>query len=154
MLIEQVFRTVCTPLVQKAFGFGSTKTRPIDFGLFRRLLSFGALLKSLEVDHIPHACPRHATEGESATFAPRRKSSHRASELFRAEWNPAGVKKMLSMNNLARIPVAKPVSTFAERAPAGSVVIRKFPVTALIASKNIFRLAKTNYFVLYRVPAQ
>jgi hypothetical protein len=120
MLIEQVFRTVRAPLVQNAFGFGSAKTRPIDFGLFRRLLSFGALLKSLEVDHIPHVCPRHATEGESA----------------------------------ARIPVAKPVSTFAERAPAGSVVIRKFPVTALIASKNIFRFAKTNYFVVYRVPAQ
>jgi hypothetical protein len=57
MLFQQVVRALGAPFVQNAFGFGSAEPRAVGVGLFRRLLSFSALLKSLQVDHVPHVCP-------------------------------------------------------------------------------------------------
>jgi hypothetical protein len=82
MLIQQVVRALRAPFVQNAFGFGSAKPRPVGFGLFRRLISFSALSKSLQVDHVPHACPviqqmeamRHLHEGVSGRAGPARSS--------------------------------------------------------------------------------
>jgi hypothetical protein len=81
MLIQQVVRALRAPFVQNAFGFGSAKPRPVGFGLFRRLISFSALSKSLQVDHVPHACPviqqmeamRHL-QGVSGRAGPARSS--------------------------------------------------------------------------------
>jgi hypothetical protein len=66
MLIQQIVRAVSAPLVENTFGFGSAKPRPVGLGLFGRLLSLAALLKSFQVDHIPHARLHHATNGEDA----------------------------------------------------------------------------------------
>src|ERR1700738_2520318 len=114
MLIQQVVRALGAPFVENVFGFGSAEPRPVGVGLFRRLLSFTALLKSLQVDNIPHACLHHPTNGGRATCSRRRKWSRLAS----------------------------------------SVVIQKSPSLPLIASKNMFRSAKTKYFVLYPAPAR
>jgi len=82
MLIQQVVRALRAPFVQNAFGFGSAKPRPVGFGLFRRLISFSALSKSLQVDHVPHACPLHPTNGSHATPSRRRKWSRWAGSVF------------------------------------------------------------------------
>src|SRR5437899_12993183 len=81
MLIQQVVRALRAPFVQNAFGFGSAKPCPFGFGLFRRLISFSALSKSLQVDHVPHACPRPPTNGGHATFSRRRKCSRWAGSV-------------------------------------------------------------------------
>jgi len=121
MLIQQVAGALGVQLVQNAFGFGSAKPRPVGFGLFFRLMSFGALLETFQVDHIPHACPHHATIEGHATFSPRRSLSRWASEHFPVEWSPVGRKNMLSIGNVAA--GAKPASAFAKDALVGSVVI-------------------------------
>src|ERR1700736_7005474 len=81
MLIQQVVRALGAPFVQNAFGFVSAKPRPVGFGLFRRLFSLSALLKSLQVDHIPHACLPHPTNGGHATCSRRRKWSRLAGSV-------------------------------------------------------------------------
>lgn len=57
MLIEQIAGTVGAQLIERPFGFGSAKPRPVGVGLFRRLFTLAPLLKSLEVDHVPHLGP-------------------------------------------------------------------------------------------------
>jgi hypothetical protein len=74
MLIEQVFGALGTLFVQNAFGFGAAKTRPVGVGLFRRLFSLGAFLKSLQVDNIPHALPHYSTNKGRAAFSWRREA--------------------------------------------------------------------------------
>jgi hypothetical protein len=65
MLIQQVAGAVGALLVQNAFGFGSAKSRPIGLGLLFRLLSFGAFLETLQIDHIPHASLHHPTSRDA-----------------------------------------------------------------------------------------
>jgi hypothetical protein len=54
MLIEQVVGTVCTLLVEAAFGLGSAELDTIYLGLLCRLFLYGALLEALQVDQVPH----------------------------------------------------------------------------------------------------
>src|SRR6266404_9663934 len=77
MLIQQLVRALGAPFLQNAFGFGSAKPGPVGFGLFGRLFPLGALLESLQVDHVPHACLHHPANGE-AKFLRRRKWSRLA----------------------------------------------------------------------------
>src|SRR6266851_8674730 len=81
MLIQQLACTLGAPFVQNAFGFGAAKPGPVGVGLFRRLFSLGALLKSLQVDHIPHACLHHPTNGGSATCSRSRRWSRLADSV-------------------------------------------------------------------------
>jgi hypothetical protein len=114
MLIQQVVSAFRAPFVDNAFVLGSAKPRPVGFGLFRRLFSLSALLKSLQVDQFPHARPRHPTIGA------------RAGILVGRNWSRL----------------------------AGSMVIGNPRYRYLIASKNMFRSAKTKHFVLYHAAAQ
>jgi hypothetical protein len=72
MLIQQIIGAVGALFVQDAFGFGTAESRPIGLRLLFRLMPFGALLESFQVDYIPHACPHHATLRRHATFFRRR----------------------------------------------------------------------------------
>src|SRR5260370_36993247 len=81
MLIEQLACALGAPLLQNAFGFGSAKPGPVGFGLFRRLISLSALLKSLQVDHVPHACLHHPANGGQAKFSRRRRRSRLAGSV-------------------------------------------------------------------------
>src|SRR5260370_27468200 len=77
MLTQHLVRALGAPFLQNAFGFGSAKPGPVGFGLFGRLFPLGALLESLQVDHVPHACLHHPANGE-AKFLRRRKWSRLA----------------------------------------------------------------------------
>jgi hypothetical protein len=68
MLVQQLAGAMGTLLVVDALGFGAAESRPIGFGLLRRMKPFGTLPKSLQIDDVPHACPRHAN-WSCATFS-------------------------------------------------------------------------------------
>src|SRR5216683_5123369 len=72
MLIQQLACALGALFLQNAFGFGSAKPGPVGFGLFRRLFSLSALFKSLQVDHLPHACLHHPANGGRAKFSRKR----------------------------------------------------------------------------------
>src|SRR5882757_6398852 len=59
MLVEPAAGFVGALFVERALGFGATKSRTIGFGLLRRLPALIALLESLQVDDVAHDCPRH-----------------------------------------------------------------------------------------------
>jgi hypothetical protein len=75
MLIEHVVGSVGARLVKLAFGFGAAETRPVGFGLLRRLMPLGPLLEPLQIDDVRHASPRHATRWGRAAFSLMREGS-------------------------------------------------------------------------------
>ena len=68
MLIEQIFGTAGTQLIECPFGLGSAKPRPIGVGLFCRLFTPAPLLESLEVDHVPHLGPLYGRRDIRGVF--------------------------------------------------------------------------------------
>jgi hypothetical protein len=75
MLIQHVAGAVGARLVPFAFGFGAAETRPVGFGLLRRLMPFDPLLKSLQIDDVRHAGPHQATRCGRAAFSLMREGS-------------------------------------------------------------------------------
>src|SRR6266481_5520883 len=69
MRIQQIAGAGRARLVESAFGFGAAKTRAVGLGLFRRRLPLVALLKSLQIDHIPHPGLHHSAGCERAAFS-------------------------------------------------------------------------------------
>jgi hypothetical protein len=69
MLIEDSVGAACVQLIPFALGPGSAGSRPVGVGLFCGLLALAALLESLQVDQIPHACPHHPAKEVQATFS-------------------------------------------------------------------------------------
>jgi hypothetical protein len=93
MLIQELVGALGALLVQTAFGFGSAESRAIRFSLFLRLLSFGALLESFQVDDIPHGGLHHAI-GWHVTGS--RKRSRLRLKRFPVIWNnPVRARKVL-----------------------------------------------------------
>jgi hypothetical protein len=70
MLIQQVVRTTCAPLVESALGFSTTESRAIGVGLSRSVVTRCALLKSIEINQVSQDRP-HATDRQRATLAVR-----------------------------------------------------------------------------------
>jgi hypothetical protein len=54
MLIQQFAGAALTLLIAGTFGFGAAEACTIGLGLFRRSISFRALLESLQIDGVPH----------------------------------------------------------------------------------------------------
>jgi hypothetical protein len=81
MLIQNFVGAAGAPRVQNALGFGSAKPCPVGVGLFRRLCSLDALLKSLQVDYIPHGCLHHAINWERAKSLQMREWSRVAGSI-------------------------------------------------------------------------
>jgi hypothetical protein len=69
VLVEQFAGAMSVLLVDGALGFGTAESRPIGFGLLRRLMPLGTFLKPLQIDDIPHVCLRHATDWSRATLS-------------------------------------------------------------------------------------
>jgi hypothetical protein len=98
MLIQSFVGALSAQLVERAFGFGSAKTRSVGLRLLLRLMSLSALLESLQVNHIPHAELHHADNGG--------READRTSTL-----------------PIAIASVAKPALSFAERPLVGSAIM-------------------------------
>jgi len=98
MLIQSFVGALGAQLVERAFGFGSAKTRSVGLRLLLRLTSFGALLESLQVDHISHAGLHHADNGGQEA-------------------------DLTSTLSIAIASVAKPALNFAERPLVGSAIM-------------------------------
>jgi hypothetical protein len=60
-------------------------------------MPFGALLESLQVDDVPHACPHHETSSGHAAFSRRREWSRWAGSIVILE-NPRGRPLIASKN--------------------------------------------------------
>src|SRR5258705_12488556 len=100
MLIQQIVGALVAPLIQNTFGFGSAKPRPVGFGLFRRLVSLGAFLKSLQVDHVRHACLHHFANEGQAKFSRRRKRLRLAGSIViqkSPSWPSNSIKKYVPL---------------------------------------------------------
>jgi hypothetical protein len=69
MLVEQVAGAAHALFVQNPFGAGPAKFRSVGLRRLLRLMPFGTLLKSLQVDNIPHARPHHATGRMHTAFS-------------------------------------------------------------------------------------
>ena len=54
MLIQKLVGAAGAQIVQRAFGFGSAKSRPIGVSLFCRLFAFAAFLESFQINKVPH----------------------------------------------------------------------------------------------------
>src|ERR1700732_1265636 len=109
MLIQQLVGAFHAYLVQSAFGFGSAKPRSVGFGLLLRLMPFGALLESFQVDDVAHARLPHITKGGQETFSPTHALSLRALEHFSSQRNPSSRNDMFSIDMVA---ATKPASKF------------------------------------------
>jgi len=79
MLIQHVVRTACALLILSALGFGAAEAGAVGVGLLCRLIARGALLESLEIDHVAHDRPHHATGWQRVTFPHQRERLRRAS---------------------------------------------------------------------------
>jgi hypothetical protein len=77
MLIEMIVGSAIALFIERAFGFGSAESNPVGVGLFRRLFPLTAFPESLQVDQIPHGCPRHPAKQGHAAFSRRRERSRR-----------------------------------------------------------------------------
>ena len=77
MLIEMIVGAAIALFIKCTFGLGSSESDPVGVGLFRRLFPLTAFPESLQVDQIPHGCPRHPAKQGHAAFSRRRERSRR-----------------------------------------------------------------------------
>jgi hypothetical protein len=75
MLIEQITGAVLALFIAASFGFGAAKACTIGLGLFRRSISFGALLELPQIDGFPHDHLHHSNGWYRAAIPTPRKFS-------------------------------------------------------------------------------
>jgi hypothetical protein len=75
MLIKQITGAILVPFIAGTFGFGAAKACTIGLGLFRRSISFGALLELLQIDGFPHDHLHHSHGWYRAAIPTPRKFS-------------------------------------------------------------------------------